>query len=124
MSQDIDKRPISMIQQIGTAGLAQSVERIHGKDEVAGSIPATSIVEERSLEKIQASFFVLSSNQEPIDRALFNNFQKNVDKHKNKWQSYSNKEKGENHHEQSRCFDDAIEYTTSPISVEFDLKNE
>lgn len=57
MIQDIDKRPISMIQQIGTAGLAQSVERIHGKDEVAGSIPATSIAEERSLEKIQASFF-------------------------------------------------------------------
>lgn len=26
-----------------SAGLAQSVERIHGKDEVAGSIPATSI---------------------------------------------------------------------------------
>lgn len=25
------------------AGLAQSVERIHGKDEVAGSIPATSM---------------------------------------------------------------------------------
>lgn len=43
MSQDIDKRPISMIQQIGTAGLAQSVERIHGKDEVAGSIPAISM---------------------------------------------------------------------------------
>lgn len=44
MSQDIDKRPISMIQQIGTAGLAQSVERIHGKDEVAGSIPAISMM--------------------------------------------------------------------------------
>lgn len=43
MNQDIDKRPISMIQQIGTAGLAQSVERIHGKDEVAGSIPAISM---------------------------------------------------------------------------------
>ncbi len=27
----------------GIAGLAQSVERIHGKDEVAGSIPATSM---------------------------------------------------------------------------------
>ena len=124
MSQDIDKRPITMIQQIGTAGLAQSVERIHGKDEVAGSIPATSIVEERSLERIQASFLSLSSNWESICRLFFNNIQKNVDKHGNKWQSYSNKEKGENHHEQSRCFDDAIEYTTSPISVEFDLKNE
>lgn len=28
---------------VKSAGLAQSVERIHGKDEVAGSIPATSI---------------------------------------------------------------------------------
>ena len=27
-----------------------------------------------------------------------------------------------NHHEQSRCFDDTIEYTTSPISVEFYVK--
>ena len=124
MSQDIDKRPISMIQQIGTAGLAQSVERIHGKDEVAGSIPATSISEERSLEKIQASFCALISNRVPIYGPFFNNLQKNVDKQGNKWQSYNNKEKGENHHEQSRCFDDTIKYTVSPISVEFDLKNE
>ena len=34
------------------AALAQQVERSHGKDEVAGSIPATSIEEERSLEGI------------------------------------------------------------------------
>ena len=34
------------------ADLAQLAERIHGKDEVAGSIPATSIAEERSLERI------------------------------------------------------------------------
>ena len=42
---------------MGTAGLAQSVERIHGKDEVAGSIPATSIEEEKLREDL-GFFFV------------------------------------------------------------------
>ena len=38
------------------AALAQSVERHLGKVEVAGSIPATSIVEERSLERSKLLF--------------------------------------------------------------------
>lgn len=39
----------SLIYYHGIAGLAQSVERIHGKDEVAGSIPATSILTMKAL---------------------------------------------------------------------------
>ena len=40
------------VEELGVTDVYKRQERIHGKDEVAGSIPATSIEKERSLEKI------------------------------------------------------------------------
>ena len=52
-----------MVQLDGIAGLAQQAERIHGKDEVAGSIPATSI----SFNPVLAGFFLF---QKYLDRKV------------------------------------------------------
>ena len=53
-----------MVQLYGIAGLAQQAERIHGKDEVAGSIPATSI----SFNPALAGFFLF---QKYLDMKVF-----------------------------------------------------